>query len=248
MSFWNKNKLPAEYKDLSEDQITELLNKGKTAEAEALTAKQTADTEKIAREKAEKEAKDLREALKARPAAEPATPQNQPTEPAGPPDVTDWLTNPNDAFNRASAPTTMIALHGAIMSARLLADQFIRQQGPLEARLWNKYQAEVQAIVDKMNPQERIIPQTWINQFVFVKGLHVNDIVKEGQKEGDTFFAETAGSTGAGINSSGNGTPKDDVLTDQEIKIAARMGVKPEDYLKRKKAMTYGGPGLVGGV
>jgi hypothetical protein len=49
MSFWNKNKLPAEYQNLSEDEISELLKKGKTAEDEKLrleTAEKNAQAEK----------------------------------------------------------------------------------------------------------------------------------------------------------------------------------------------------------
>lgn len=249
MSFWNKNKLPAEYKDLSEDQITELLNKGKTSEAEALAAKTAAEGEKTAREKAEKEAKELREALAARPNPEPGDKggdnggRNQPT--SAPPNEAEWLTDPIGSFNKQVAPTAAVALHAAIMSARLLAENFIQRQGPLEKRLWDKYGQEVQAIVDGLDPQQRIIPQTWINQFVYVKGLHLNDIVKEGQKNGDAFFSETAGPTGGGLP---NPAPENsDTLTEQEKRIAKRFGVTEENYLKRKKAQTYGGPALVGG-
>jgi hypothetical protein len=246
MSFWNKNKLPAEYKDLTEDQITELLAKGKNSESEAATAKaraEAAEAEKV------KVAADLAEANKKLAGVSEwvenakkngVSPEGTRTEntPQGPPDSTDWITNPGDSFNRSVAPVSAIALHAGIMSARLMADQFIQRQGPIEKRLWNKYGDEVAKIVDGLPPEQRILPQTWINQFTFIKGMHVNEIVKDGQAAGDAFFSETAGPTGRGLPEDPN--RNSDTLTDKELKIAKSYGIKPEDYLKRKKAAEYG--------
>lgn len=239
MSFWNKNKLPAEYQNLSEDQISELLNKGKTAEDERLrleTASANALAEKV---KAEEKARKLQEQLDARPEPKQEDDQSNRREtPAGPPDAATWLTDPNAAFSSAVAPTAAVALHGAIMSARLLADQFIRQQGPVNARLWNKYNQEVAGLVNNLPPDQRILPQSWINQFTFVKGMHLDDVVKEGQKEGEAFFSETATSTGRGMPE--DQRRNDDTLTDAELKVAKRMGRTPEQYLAQKKKMQFG--------
>jgi hypothetical protein len=241
MSFWNKNKLPAEYQNLSEDQISELLKKGKEAEDEKLRLETTSSNALAEKKKAEDRAKELEAQLAARP--EPKTEDEDENErrrqiPNGPPDAATWLTDPNSAFNSAVAPTAAVALHGAIISARLLADQFIRQQGPVNARLWNKYGGEVAALVDKLPPDQRILPQSWINQFTFVKGMHLDDVVKEGQKEGEAFFSETAGSTGRGLPEDQH--KNDDTLTDAELKIAKRMGTTPERYLAQKKKMQFG--------
>lgn len=238
MSFWNKNKLPAEYKDLSEDQIAELLNKGKTAELDAVTLRTQAETAETARKKAETDAADLRKRLDAKPQEREEGGEEPPQVRTGPPDSTAWLTDPNTAFNSAVAPTAAVALHGAIMSARLLADQFIRQQGPVNARLWTKFQKEVEAIVNGLSPDQRILPQTWINQFTFVKGIHLDEVVKEGQSQGDAFFSETATSTGRGMPE--RDASQDDVLTESEKKVAKMLGRTDAQYLASKKKMTFG--------
>lgn len=243
MSFWNKNKLPAEYQNLSEDQISELLKKGKEAEDEKLRLETASSNALAEKAKAEEKARKLEAELAARPPAKQDDDtdddrRRQQNVPTGPPDAATWLTDPNAAFNSAVAPTAAVALHGAIMSARLLADQFIRQQGPVNARLWNKYGQEVAALVDQLPPDQRILPQSWINQFTFVKGMHLDDVVKEGQKEGEAFFSETAGSTGRGMPEDQH--RNDDTLTDAELKVAKRMGRTPEQYLAAKKKMQFG--------
>lgn len=253
MSFWNKNKLPAEFRDMTEDQISALLANGKSAQS-------LVDTEKAAREAAEKKATELQTTVEAgksalgllkklresgvvddngEPVAAPGGGNGggrQTETPAGPPSEADWLSDPNGAFDRKSAGLAAIALHGAISSARLLADSFIRGQGPLEGRLWNKYCNEVYARVDKMDPAARAIAQTYVDQFIYVKGIHLNDITKDAQKAGDQFFSESGGSTGHGLPEP---EVKDDTLTPAELAQAKKYGVTPERWLERKKTLKF---------
>lgn len=239
MSFWNKNKLPAEYKDLSEDEIAALLAKGKTAEAEALTQKTAAESATADKTRLETEAAELRRKLEARPEPEPNKDQNQNrNEPSGPPDAAAWLTDPNAAFNASITPVAAIALHAGIGMAKMQADNFIRQQGPVEARLWAKYSGEVEKIVNNLSPDQRILPQTWINQFTFIKGMHLSEVVKEGQAAGDAFFSESAHSTGRGMPENSN--TNNDTLTAAEEAVAKKLGRSSADYLKQKRAMQFG--------
>lgn len=242
MSFWNKNKLPAEYRDKTEDEIAALLTAGATAQAEATTSKTVAEAAEAAKVKAEKDAADARAALKLAQEAAVAGGGEEPIErreaPKGPPTEADWLTNPNEAFQRSIAPLAAVAMHGSIMAAKAEAERFIQQQSPLERRLWNKYITEITNGVNSLSPEQKILPQTWINQFTFVKGIHLADVAKEAQGGGDTFFAETASSTGGGLPS-GN-EKNDDKLTPEEEKIAKRLGRTPEQYLAQKKKMQFG--------
>lgn len=250
MAFWNKNKLPAEFKEMSEDQISELLTAGKTASetaaaekaradaaAAALTAKETelAGTKGKLTEVQTWAEKVKKEGLQ----AEGGNNGGGGTVGTGIVDVADWITDPNKAYEQMSAGTNAVALHAAIMSATLMADQYITQQGPVNARLWKKYKNEVVALVNALPPDQRANPQTWINNFIYIKGLHTDDIVKEGQTAGEAFFSETAGSTGRGLETSGGNQDKD-TLTAQELHVAKQMGRTPEQYLASKKKMQFG--------
>jgi hypothetical protein len=139
-----------------------------------------------------------------------------------------------------AAPTNAIALHGAMMSAQLIADQYIQQQGPVNMRLWRKYKDEVTKIVHGYSPETRILPKTWVDCFTYVKGLHIDDIVKEGQTAGDAFFSESASGTGAGLNvNSVDADKKRNEPDDHDKRMAARYGVPLERYMKTKNSMTF---------
>lgn len=255
MSFWNKNKLPAEYKDMTEDQIAAALAAGKDATAkfeaaenarkaaEAATA--AANSKVAAGQDAAARLKKLQEAGIVDENGDPIRQttdgggRNNPPPPSGPPTEADWLTDPNGSFQRSVAPLTAVAMHGAIMAAKAEAERFIQSQSPIERRLWNKYHKEISDLVNALSPEQKILPQTWINQFTFVKGMHIADVAKEAQGSGDAFFSETAGSTGGGMPGA-NDTKKDDQLTEKEIQIAKRMGRTPEQYLAMKKKMQFG--------
>lgn len=251
MAFWNQNKLPAEYRNKTEDEIAAMLAAGATAQTDAQRLKTEKEAAEAAKTQLESQAnagrdaverlKKLREAGLVDDDGNPVTRQeggHRETNTQGPPSEAEWLTNPNDAFQRANATTAAVAMHGAIMSARLLAEQFIQRQGPVERRLWDKYSAEIQKGVDGLSPEMKILPQTWINQFTFVKGMHLSDVVKEAQGSGDAFFSETAQSTGGGLP--GGNEEKNDKLTPEEEKVARRMGRTPEQYLAAKKNMKFG--------
>ena len=244
MSFWNKNKLPPELRELSEEQITERLNAGSAAATEAASQKaayEAANARATAAEAAATESRRLAEEANSRAEAmgnRGGGDQRQQNVQSGPPTAEDWLTDPNGAYARASVGMSAVALHGAMMSAKLLADQQIRQSGPLDARLWNKYQGEVQKIMDTLAPEQKIMPQVWINQFTYVKGMHASDLIKEGQKAGDSFFSETASASGDSLPDSNNGPQ--DALTAAEERVAKMLGRTPEDYLKTKRKMQFG--------
>jgi len=246
MAFWNQNKLPAEYRNMSEDQISALLTAGKAAETDKTKLQSDLDAANAAKTKAEGDLTAANTKLtetskwveKVKKEGLVVEPENGGNQPQGPPSDAEWLTDPTGSFQRSVASTTAVALHGSMMAARLLADQHIQGQGPVEKRLWNKYIKEVEALVNALPPDQRILPQTWINQFIYVKGLHINDVVKEAQGQGEAFFSETAVSTGKGMP---EGHQADnDTLTEQEKAIAKKMGRTPEQYLAQKKKMQFG--------
>jgi hypothetical protein len=248
MAFWNKNKLPAEFKDMTEDQIAEHLLAGRTAADQAAAEKARAD--KTAQDLAARETEltstrtkltELEQRMSGSGNEGGNQNQNQNQNQGGTPDVADWITDPNKAFNQMAAGTQAVALHGAIMSAMMYADQQITQMGPVDARLWKKYRGEVERIMATFPPEQRILPQTWINQFIYIKGFHANDIIKEAQGQGDAFFSETAATTGAGLNSNTvDANAKKNEPDEHDRRMAQKYGIPIERYMKTKSTMVFG--------
>lgn len=234
MPFWNKNALPPELRDLPAEEIAKRMKEGSEAaqKVKELEAAQT-EANKTADELKAKIA-EMEKKISETPTAGEGGEEKTPTVPQGDPTLTEWLSDPNASVKRAIAPLATATMVAGTLAAKRAAADFIATQGPVERKLWAKYEKEVQAFVDQLPPEQKIFPQTWINQFTFVKGMHLNDVVKEAQGAGEGFFAESSTLSGAGITDS---QPKTKPLTDAELKVAKAMNISPEKYQERKKAL-----------
>jgi hypothetical protein len=135
-----------------------------------------------------------------------------------------------------------VALQSGKLAAKLEA---IRQVQSLAAtnpkmrgayRLWQKYEGEIESLVNQQAAANHIFPQTWINAFTYVKGLHAEELVEGAVSGGENFFSEPV--TGGGAPENGRGGEKKDELSPREMDIARKMKITPERYLEQKKKMT----------
>jgi hypothetical protein len=237
MAWFNKDdEVPERLKGKTPQQILQELEA-----ADALKAKQTElEASSSVRDQEFTATKTEFEATKARLAQLEAN-QNRREEP--PPDQrqrtgpTSVLVDEDRAFSERVGPIAALALH----SGALAAKQEARRQVEIRSRdpknkndlgIFLRYEAEIEDLMSKEAPERKIMPQTWLNAFTYIKGIHVSDIVASVQK-GESFGLEGGSSSQAPPEE-----PKDDKLSAEELRIAAKMRVSPENYLKQKKAMT----------
>ena len=94
---------------------------------------------------------------------------------------------------------------------------------------WDKYQ-----IVQKGKPNELIE-----NIYYLVKGRHADEIATDtAKREGKYNIIQAGGTTVIRKDSNTQGKPEDN-LTPQELQIAAKWGMTPEDYAKSKGGLKY---------
>src|SRR5689334_17991602 len=104
------------------------------------------------------------------------------------------------------------------------------------AFIMNKYAKEIEEKFGTVHLSQQIYPQSYLNCINVVLAEHLDEIL-DAQVKGSGEFAVEPGGGG-----NPPPPPKDsDKLTEEEQKIAKRMGVKPEDFLARRKAMQFVG-------
>jgi len=171
------------------------------------------------------------DAVKQRLAALEGNKQDPPKDP--PKGPTSFLDDEDKAFTERLAPFAEMTLRNQAQNARHMAKQGL---SGLDRRIWEKWEGEIDKIMEGVGLQFQGSAQTWLNALTNIKGRHMDEILKM-KDDNSEFFSESGDSGG-----SGGPTKKDDgELTAEEVKIAARMGIKPEDYAKNKKAMVMHG-------
>jgi hypothetical protein len=159
-----------------------------------------------------------------------------------PQEMTDFLSDPDKAFAERAAPIVGIAMHTAAYMAKNQAkEKFQRLQRTQPGKnydgyFFEKFEDEITALARTVPAQQLGMPETWEHIYYNVKGRHSEEI---GAQMHDGTLSNLMESSSAGTRGGGFGDDKkDEKLTDQEIRIAEKMGVKPEDYAKRKKEMS----------
>jgi hypothetical protein len=117
------------------------------------------------------------------------------------------------------------ALMSGMMTARMYFQQGLTGD---DVKIFGKYQSEVDKIVGTFAPEQRVMPQSWFNAFLYVKGAHMGDIMKAKQDSTD-FFSETASRS---VNQE---PPPADKLTADEEEVCKKFHYDPVKYLANKK-------------
>jgi len=152
-----------------------------------------------------------------------------------------FLTEPDRAFAERAAPIVGLLLNtsAALAKQQALASAQMRQRtqkNNSDGMLFERFDDEIMALAKTCTPNQLASPATWTHLFYNVKGRHADEIVTQNVEKKGEFFVESA------IRTSSTEVAPKDTLTEQEKRIATKMGVTPERYLEQKKAMTVGAP------
>lgn len=158
----------------------------------------------------------------------------------------DFLTDPDRAFAERAQPVAALALNTAGYVAKEAARrkfqnaQRANQGKNFDGYFFEKYENEIEELARTVPAQQLANPATWEHIYFNVKGRHADEIAQQ-YKDGKLDIGIESGATGARGNGGADGGAGDaDKLTPQELKIAARMGRTPEEYLKQKKEINAG--------
>ena len=201
-----------------------------TMESELTTTKQTlanVETEFV-------KTKDRLAALEANPPA----PRSSDQKPADPNKPTDFFEDPEKALFERVKPLADYSLQQGAMIAQMKLEQHIASnKGKFgdNVKLYSKYQKEIEELMKKENPVNQSNPQAWFNAFVFIKGLHEDEIQDARTTNNTEFFGEPSVKTGIDV------PDKSDEVTPQDKKMAEKFGsfLKPEDLVAARKNFTY---------
>lgn len=179
----------------------------------------------------------IREQLQQAEASRRQTPATQPEE------LANFVEDPDKAFAQRVSPLTTATLINSALTSRMLAQQMLDNNDmasngkSMDGRLFRVWGNEIDSESKKYQTAQLSSPQAWIGIFYYLKGLHSEELSNPEVRKKKYNFVEPSASEAAPPDKA----PKDakDILTDQEKHVADKMHVSYEDYLKRKKEMTF---------
>lgn len=158
-------------------------------------------------------------------------------------EVPDFDTDPEKAFQHRVKPLADVAVFNAAQTAKILAQQQLDNKdmadgNSMDGRLFRAWESDILAQSSKYPTQQLMTPDAWLNIFYHIKGLRADELSNpELRKKKYPFLESGRGGTPPPPDSE----KKDDKLTDEELNVCKRMGVSPENYMKRKKELKFVG-------
>jgi hypothetical protein len=225
MVFWNRDEVPPELQGKKPEEIAASLKRLKELE----------DASEASKTKFEEELKALRgesEAQRAKlteweNAAQQAAAQMQQQRPVGASEQTSVWDDPDKYIDERTRGTQIAALGAARMAARLTFQQGLASR---DQKIFNKYANEIDKTIETYHPMAQGMPQNWSTAFIYIKGLHEQDISKM-EAENTPFFSEP-GSRGTEQAA----PPAEEKLTAEEEEACETFHWDKAGYLKQKKA------------
>jgi len=139
----------------------------------------------------------------------------------------DWILDPEGATKKEiNKSIGGIAVTMATMRAENNYNNF-KASG---ARAFSKYEKDIKEMWDKQPLTNRQDPELIKNIYKIIIADHVDEIAKQGE----TFFVEPQTSGNGHSNTEIKKKPED-VLSKDELELAKKWGISPEDYLKEKE-------------
>jgi len=237
MPSWFKRdeKLPPELEGKSPEDVVKSLK-----EAEELKTRLTAlEGERVTEREQVTTLTNQFNEVKTRLQAAEANNNRQPPKP--PEELVNFVEDGDKAFQQRVGPIADLAVRNAISTARMLAQQQLNNQDmnnggrTMDGRLFQAWGQEIDQDAKKYASTAMMTPQAWIGIYMMIKGIHSDELADPEVRKKKYNFLES-GRSGAPPPPE---VKNEDVLTDQEKHVADKMGVKYEDYLKRKKSMQF---------
>jgi hypothetical protein len=153
----------------------------------------------------------------------PAVKQEGPAAPVS------FLENEDLAFAQRMQPFATLTLQNQARSAKFMAKQTL---SGAKLAMFTKYEGEIDEMMKSVDLAYQGTPESWLKVFNSVLGNHIDDITTAA-KDGSDFFAETH------VVGVGGGAPPVDpnVLTEEDKRIAKRLGLTDDQYKASKKEM-----------
>lgn len=145
-------------------------------------------------------------------------------EPVNEEPVSPWI-DPEKFVQKQTEGTQNTALVAGYMAAKMY---FMQNLNPRDIKIFRKYEKEVDTVINTVPAYQRVMPQTWFNMFMFVKGNHEMDIQKAEASKTD-FFSETP-SRGPSEEPA-----PEDTLSSEEEEVCKTFHFDPKNYLANKK-------------
>jgi len=223
----NDDDLPPELRGKKPEELAALIRKAGELETALATEKTERDALKTKLDSTTSEFDTIKQKLadieaKTTPVTTTTTTTDDDDEPASP-----WV-DPQKFVNDQTKGIATVALASGMLTAKMY---FMQQLSDRDQKIFKKYEKEVEQGVGTFTPEARVMPQAWLNCFLFVKGAHEQDI-RKAETEKTDFFAEPV-SRGGGDTSDDGPVDK---LTAEEEETCRVMHWDPKGYLDRKKA------------
>jgi hypothetical protein len=217
--FDNEDEVPEELRGKSPAEVAAALKKAKELEAQAVAAEAARVAAAAEAETHKTELQKAQERITALEANQKPVEPPPPDEPPSP-----WA-DPEKFVDGRMAGLTAVALSSGMMTAKMY---FMQQLSPRDAKIFRKYEKDVETGVNTFAPAQRVMPQSWFNMFMFVKGQHEQDIQKAESDKSD-FFSETPS------RGEHHTEPPEDKLTPEEEEVCNKFHYDKKQYLERKK-------------
>lgn len=151
----------------------------------------------------------------------------------------DFLTDPDAAFNSRMQPFATAVMQQAATTARMQAQQQLTRNSKdgIDGRLFEHWGGEIDTVAKNTPLNILGNPMTWVGIFLQVKGFHSDELADPTSRKEKYAFLESGSSNAQRPDAA----KKDDEATEQEKKVAERMGIPLADFMKNKKKMTFVG-------
>jgi phage I-like protein len=231
--------IPEELRGKTPAEIAALLKEAPLLKAKVteLETARTADTAAVTQIKTEFDT------IKERLRVAEANNNRQPTPPGPQKEPTDFIDNPDQAFNERAAPLAALSVRNAAITAKMLAQQQLDNGDmasngkTMDGRLFRAWDTEIMREANTYQTIQLGEPKNWIAIYYLIKGTKADELSNpEIRKQKYAFLEPSSPSTPLPGAPPKNASEE---LSDAEKHVADKMGVKHEDYLKRKKAMQF---------
>ncbi len=235
----DETQIPKELEGMSPEQIVVALKENTDLKARMTTVEAERAAEKEEVGKINTEFQSIKERLAAVDAAKSRA-ENRPEE------LANFVEEPDKAFEQRATPLTNLTIASAFMTARMLAQQELDNMDlaspvgtkTIDGRLFRAWTQEIDSEAKKYPQSSMIHPRAWLGIFYYVKGLHSDELSNPDIRKKKYNFLEPGTSS---VPPAGGEKKEEGVesLTAEELRVAERMHVTPENYLKRKRAMKF---------